>query len=131
MGTNRFWNALGDYVEAYRLGLGGTRDLLDTLVDASEADLLPRLRARFPEPVLTIPGADQALSSGVPAPDAAVGAQRLGHLPERRREHRPPGLPRGDEPARDGALPEAPWQLVAARGPALGAARSAGQNSHA
>lgn len=49
MGTERFWTALGDYVEANRLRLGGTRQLLDALRAASPVDLLPVLRSRFPK----------------------------------------------------------------------------------
>jgi hypothetical protein len=49
MGTERFWAALRDYVEANRLGLGGTRELLDALRAASPVDLAPTLRARFPD----------------------------------------------------------------------------------
>ena len=49
MGTNRFWAALGGYVEANRLGIAGTRQLLDALRAASPADLLPILRSRFPD----------------------------------------------------------------------------------
>lgn len=48
MGTDRFWAALGGYLEANRFGLGGTRQLLDALRVASPVDLLPTLRARFP-----------------------------------------------------------------------------------
>jgi len=49
MGTDRFWTALHDYVEAHRDGLGGTRQLLETLRAASPVDLLPTLQARFPD----------------------------------------------------------------------------------
>jgi hypothetical protein len=48
MGTDRFWAAVGGYLEANRSGLGGTRQLLEALRAASPADLLPTLRARFP-----------------------------------------------------------------------------------
>src|SRR3990172_696334 len=49
MGTDRFWTAMHDYVEAHRDGLGGTRQLLEALRAASPVDLLPTLRARFPD----------------------------------------------------------------------------------
>jgi hypothetical protein len=49
MGTDRFWTAMHDYVEAHRDGLGGTRQLLETLRAASPVDLLPTLRGRFPD----------------------------------------------------------------------------------
>ncbi len=49
MGSERFWTALRDYVEANRFGIGGTRQLLETLRAASPVDLLPTLRARFPD----------------------------------------------------------------------------------
>ena len=52
MGTDRFWAALHDYVEAHRDGLGGTRQLLEALRAASPVDLLPTLRAALPGPVL-------------------------------------------------------------------------------
>ena len=48
MGSDRFWPAIRDYLEANRFGLAGTRQLLDVLQAASPADLLPILRARFP-----------------------------------------------------------------------------------
>jgi hypothetical protein len=48
MGTNLFWATLKGYVEANRLGLSGTRELLDALREASPIPLLPTLRARFP-----------------------------------------------------------------------------------
>jgi aminopeptidase N len=49
MGTDRFWAALAGYVEAHRFDLGGTRELLEALRAASPVDLLPTLRARFPD----------------------------------------------------------------------------------
>jgi hypothetical protein len=49
MGTDLFWAALHDYVEANRDGLGGTRQLLEALRAASPVDLLPTLKARFPD----------------------------------------------------------------------------------
>jgi len=49
MGSEPFWAAMGDYVEANRDGLGGTRQLLEALRAASPVDLLPILRARFPD----------------------------------------------------------------------------------
>jgi hypothetical protein len=48
MGTDRFWAALRDYLEANRFGLGGTRQLLEALRAASPVDLLPALGVRFP-----------------------------------------------------------------------------------
>jgi aminopeptidase N len=48
MGTDRFWTALHDYLEANRFGLAGTRQVLEALRAASPVDLLPLLRARFP-----------------------------------------------------------------------------------
>ena len=49
MGSGRFWDAVRAYIEEHRLGLGGTRQLLDALVEGSEADLGPILRSRFPD----------------------------------------------------------------------------------
>ncbi|TAK02625.1 MAG: hypothetical protein EPO36_01315 [Chloroflexota bacterium] len=49
MGTERFWAAMGDYVEAHRNGFGGTLELLEALREASPVDLTPTLRARFPD----------------------------------------------------------------------------------
>lgn len=48
IGTNRFWAAMRGYVEDNRLGIGGTRMLLEALRDATDANLLPVLRGRFP-----------------------------------------------------------------------------------
>ena len=48
MGTARFWAAIHDYLEANRLGLAGSRQLLETLRAASPVSILPILRARFP-----------------------------------------------------------------------------------
>ncbi|MEO5704408.1 MAG: hypothetical protein ABIZ52_00330 [Candidatus Limnocylindrales bacterium] len=48
MGTNRFWAAMGSYLETNRYGLGGTRKLLETLRAASPVDLMPLIRPRFP-----------------------------------------------------------------------------------
>ncbi|MBI3747113.1 MAG: hypothetical protein HY264_11440, partial [Chloroflexi bacterium] len=48
MGTDRYWTAIHDYLEANRFGLGGTRQLLETLRLASPANLDPILRSRFP-----------------------------------------------------------------------------------
>jgi hypothetical protein len=48
MGTDRFWPALAGYVEANRLGIGGTKALLEALRAASSVDLLPLLAPRFP-----------------------------------------------------------------------------------
>lgn len=49
MGTKAFWAAMGAYVEANRYGLGGSRQLLDSLRAASGVDLLPLIRPRFPK----------------------------------------------------------------------------------
>ncbi|HET9436237.1 MAG TPA: M1 family aminopeptidase [Candidatus Limnocylindrales bacterium] len=49
MGTEPFWSTMGAYVEANRHGLAGTRQLLEALRAASPVDLLPTLRARFPD----------------------------------------------------------------------------------
>jgi len=49
MGTERFWAALRDYLEANRFELAGTRQLLEALRAASPVDLTPTLRARFPD----------------------------------------------------------------------------------
>jgi len=49
VGTERFWTAMHDYLEANRFGLGGTRQLLEALVAASPVELTPTLRARFPD----------------------------------------------------------------------------------
>lgn len=48
MGTNRFWTAVRDYLEEYRYDIGGTKELLDALRKASDVDIRPTLRARFP-----------------------------------------------------------------------------------
>jgi Peptidase family M1 domain len=48
MGTTLFWNTVADYVEAYAQKLGGTKQLLDRLQEASPVDLRPTLRSRFP-----------------------------------------------------------------------------------
>ncbi len=48
MGTARFWAAIHDYLAANRLGLAGSRQLLETLRAASPVSILPILRARFP-----------------------------------------------------------------------------------
>ena len=49
MGTDRFWTAMRTYLEAHRFGIGGTRELLESLRAASSVDLLPTLRSRFPD----------------------------------------------------------------------------------
>lgn len=49
MGVNAFWKAMGTYLEANRYGLGGTRQLLETLRAGTSVDLMPLLRARFPK----------------------------------------------------------------------------------
>ncbi|MBI2763791.1 MAG: hypothetical protein HYX54_08605 [Chloroflexi bacterium] len=48
MGDAAFWAALRGYLEDHRFGIGGTRALLQSLVDGSTVDLGPILRARFP-----------------------------------------------------------------------------------
>ena len=48
MGTKPFWKALAGYVEANRNGIGGTKQLLDALRAASDVNLMPLLRERFP-----------------------------------------------------------------------------------
>jgi hypothetical protein len=48
IGTRPFWKAMRAYLDEHRLGVGGTKVLLDTLRDASEVNLLPLLRSRFP-----------------------------------------------------------------------------------
>ncbi len=48
MGANAFWAAVRAYLEEYRYGIGGTEELLDALREASDVDLRPILRARFP-----------------------------------------------------------------------------------
>lgn len=48
IGTGRFWAAMRGYLEDNRLGIGGTRQLLDALRNATKSNLLPVLRSRFP-----------------------------------------------------------------------------------
>ncbi|MEO7664979.1 MAG: hypothetical protein ABIV26_07605, partial [Candidatus Limnocylindrales bacterium] len=48
MGTDRFWTAMHDYVDAHRGALSTTQALLDALAAASPKDLGARLRSRFP-----------------------------------------------------------------------------------
>ena len=48
MGANKFWEAVRDYVQEYRYEIGGTKELLDTLRGASDANIGSILRARFP-----------------------------------------------------------------------------------
>ena len=48
IGTDRFWAAMRGYLEDNRHGIGGTRQLLDALRDATKVNLLPILRIRFP-----------------------------------------------------------------------------------
>jgi hypothetical protein len=48
MGSNRFWGAVRRYLEDYRYQIGGTRELLDSLVAGSKSDIRAILRARFP-----------------------------------------------------------------------------------
>ncbi len=49
IGTNRFWTAMRGYLEDNRHGIAGTRELLEALRAATEANLLPLLRSRFPD----------------------------------------------------------------------------------
>lgn len=49
IGTDRFWAAMRGYLDDNRLGFGGTRKLLEALRDATDANLLPTLRSRFPD----------------------------------------------------------------------------------
>lgn len=48
MGSHDFWAAVRGYVEDYRYGIGGTKELLDALRTASDASIGSILRARFP-----------------------------------------------------------------------------------
>ena len=48
MGTDAFWAAMRAYVTQYRGGIGGTRQLLETLRAGTDVNLLPVLRSRFP-----------------------------------------------------------------------------------
>jgi hypothetical protein len=48
MGPSRFWAAVRDYLEDYRYGIGGTKELLDALRDGADVDIRPILRSRFP-----------------------------------------------------------------------------------
>ena len=48
MGANRFWGAVRGYLEEYRFGIGGTKELLDALRDGSDVNIGAILRARFP-----------------------------------------------------------------------------------
>ncbi|HSL97491.1 MAG TPA: hypothetical protein VK831_02865 [Candidatus Deferrimicrobiaceae bacterium] len=48
IGSEAFWGALRGYIEANRLGLAGTSTLLEALRAASEVNLLPLFRSRFP-----------------------------------------------------------------------------------
>ena len=48
MGSGRFWAALKTYLEANRFGMGGTRQLLGALQEASDAPFESLLRSRFP-----------------------------------------------------------------------------------
>ena len=48
MGSNQFWAAVRGYLEDYRYGIGGTKELLDALRDGSDANIGAILRARFP-----------------------------------------------------------------------------------
>lgn len=48
MGSGRFWGAVRAYLENNAHGIGGTRQLLGALQEASDVNLEPLLRARFP-----------------------------------------------------------------------------------
>ncbi len=48
IGPNRFWAAMRGYLEDNRHGIAGTRELLEALRAATDANLLPLLRSRFP-----------------------------------------------------------------------------------
>jgi hypothetical protein len=48
MGTNQFWAAVRGYLEDYRYRIGGTKELLDALREASDGGIGAILRARFP-----------------------------------------------------------------------------------
>jgi len=48
MGSNRFWAAVRRYLKDYRYEIGGTKELLDALRDASGGGIGSILRARFP-----------------------------------------------------------------------------------
>lgn len=48
MGSTAFWTAMRSYLEAHRNGLGGTRQLLDSLQAGSSVDLMSLIRPRFP-----------------------------------------------------------------------------------
>jgi hypothetical protein len=48
IGAAPFWAALKGYLEANRFGIGGTKQLLEALRTASDVNILPLLRARFP-----------------------------------------------------------------------------------
>jgi hypothetical protein len=49
IGTDRFWGAMRGYLEDNRHGIGGTRQLLEALREATKVNLLPTLRSRFPD----------------------------------------------------------------------------------
>ena len=49
IGTDRFWAAMRGYLEDNRHGIGGTRQLLEALREATKVNLLPTLRSRFPD----------------------------------------------------------------------------------
>ena len=48
IGNQRFWTAMRGYLETNRNGFGGTKALLEALRGASDVNLMPLLRARFP-----------------------------------------------------------------------------------
>lgn len=49
IGTKAFWAAMRGYLEDNRHGIAGTRELLEALRAATDANLLPVLRSRFPD----------------------------------------------------------------------------------
>lgn len=49
VGTKAFWAAMRGYLEDNRLAIAGTRELLEALRGATDTNLLPLLRSRFPD----------------------------------------------------------------------------------
>lgn len=47
-GEDAFWRAVRNYLAAHQHGFGGTRELLEAFRSASEVNLLPLFRSRFP-----------------------------------------------------------------------------------
>jgi len=48
MGSNRFWAAVRGYLEKYRYGIAGTKEILEALRGGSDANIGGILRTRFP-----------------------------------------------------------------------------------